>query len=64
MSDNNRENIYDIKPSLFSFISYRKEMKGGFIFNPHLYNEKWLNDIEYNILQLMDGTKSVLDMFR
>ena len=59
MIKENHDNINDMYPSLYSFISYRKEKNGGFIFNPHLYNEKWINNIEYNILQLIDGTKSI-----
>ena len=59
MSNENHDNIDNMYPSLYSFISYRKEKNGGFIFNPHLYSEKWINNIEYNILQLVDGTKSV-----
>jgi radical SAM protein with 4Fe4S-binding SPASM domain len=62
MSNENHDNIDNMYPSLFSFISYRKEKNGGFIFNPHLYNEKWTNNIEYNILQLLNGTKSVSDI--
>ena len=62
MSNKNHDNIDNMYPSLFSFISYRIEKNGGFIFNPHLYNEKWINKIEYNILQLMDGTKSVSEI--
>ena len=36
-------------PQTHSFISYRKEKEGGFVFNPHLYIEKWING-EYNPL--------------
>jgi len=62
MSNENHDNIDNMYPSLYSFISYRKEKNGGFIFNPHLYSEKWINNIEYNILQLVDRTKSVSDI--
>ena len=53
---------YNKYPSIFSFINIRKEKRGGFIFNPYLYTEKWLNEIEYQALEIMDGCRSVLEI--
>lgn len=56
------ESGYDLNlryPSLYSFISLRRERGGGFIFNPHLYSEKWVDDLEFHVLGLIDGTHSV-----
>ncbi|MFX1554795.1 MAG: radical SAM protein [Promethearchaeota archaeon] len=57
------ENLWNLingrYPQTHSFISYRKEKEGGFVFNPHLYNEKWINDLYYTIIDLSDGTRTV-----
>lgn len=57
------ENLWNLikgrYPQTHSFISYRKEKEGGFVFNPHLYIEKWINDFYYNIIDLSDGTRTV-----
>ena len=49
-------------PTPFSFINFRKENKGGFIFNPYLYAEKWVDDLEYKIIELIDGINSLSDI--
>jgi len=59
------ESWYDLErryPSLYSFISYRRERGGGFVFNPHLYSEKWVDDLGFRVLELLDGTHAVSDV--
>lgn len=62
MGEKNWSDYYNKYPSIFSFINIRKEKRGGFIFNPYLYTEKWLNEIEYQVLEIMDGCRSVLEI--
>jgi radical SAM protein with 4Fe4S-binding SPASM domain len=59
--------LSDLYPSLFSYISYRSEHGGGFIFNPHLFNELWVDEIGFRIIRLSDGTRTtnqILDMIK
>jgi radical SAM protein with 4Fe4S-binding SPASM domain len=49
-------------PSVRSFVSFRHEAGGGFVFNPYLYGEKWLNEVEYCVLELSNGTRSVSEI--
>lgn len=49
-------------PSLYSFISVRRERGGGFVFNPHLYSEKWVDDLAFRVLEHVDGIHSVSDI--
>lgn len=46
-------------PSLYSFITYRKEVEGGFLFNPYLMAELSLDDFESGVVELCDGNTPV-----
>ncbi|MHC1576830.1 MAG: radical SAM protein, partial [Methanosarcinaceae archaeon] len=52
----------DSIPSLFSFITFRKESVGGFLFNPYLFNEIPLSNIEIRILEHCNGNFSLRDI--
>jgi len=49
-------------PKTYNFISARREKGGGFVFNPYLYTEKWIDDFEFDVLELSDGIHSVSDI--
>ncbi len=49
-------------PSLYSFINFRRENNGGFIFNPYLYTEIWVDELEYKIIEKIDGTYLLSDI--
>ncbi|MDF1558101.1 MAG: radical SAM protein [ANME-2 cluster archaeon] len=57
------ENNYNMDgnaiPVLFSFIVYRRERVGGFLFNPYLFKEIPINNIELRILDHCNGHFSV-----
>lgn len=46
-------------PTLYSFITLRREAEGGFLFNPYLHNEIPLNDLELSILEECTGNRTV-----
>lgn len=46
-------------PSLYSFITYRKETMGGFLFNPYLMAELPLDDFESGVVELCNGNTAV-----
>ena len=52
----------DSIPSLFSFITFRRESVGGFLFNPYLFNEIPLSNIEIRILEHCNGNFSLRDI--
>ena len=52
----------DAIPSLFSFIVFRRESVGGFLFNPYLFNEIALNDIEISVLEHCNGHFSLKEI--
>lgn len=62
MSEEYWPNFYNKYPSIFSFINFRKEKNGGFIFNPYLYTEKWMDDLDFQIIEKIDGVHSVKDI--
>lgn len=62
MSEEYWPNFYKKYPSIFSFINFRKEKNGGFIFNPYLYTEKWMDDLDFQIIEKIDGVHSVKDI--
>ncbi len=51
-------------PMLYSFITIRQENEGGFIFNPYLFNERWVDQAGFNVLKFSDGTHSVSDIIK
>jgi radical SAM protein with 4Fe4S-binding SPASM domain len=51
-------------PALYSFITYRKERAGGFLFNPYLLTEKWIDEIGIRMVSLCDGVHSIPDIVR
>ena len=53
--DDNHHRDGDAIPTLFSFITFRRESVGGYLFNPYLLNETALNNIELFILQHCNG---------
>ncbi len=55
-------NILQDIPDVFSFITIRKEKSGGFIFNPFLFNEIALDDIEIRVIELCNGSLYVKDI--
>ncbi|MBW6518691.1 MAG: radical SAM protein [ANME-2 cluster archaeon] len=46
-------------PVLYSFIVFRKERVGGFLFNPYLFKEIPINNIELRILEHCNGYFSI-----
>lgn len=55
LPDNNHHREGDVIPSLFSFITFRRESVGGYLFNPYLLNEIALSNIELGILEHCNG---------
>lgn len=53
--DDNHRMEGEAIPSLFSFITFRREGVGGFVFNPYLFNELALNNVEIRILEHCNG---------
>jgi radical SAM protein with 4Fe4S-binding SPASM domain len=53
------ENIY---PYIHPFITFRRERFGGYLFNPHMYVEKPVDEIGMYLLELIDGRNSVSDL--
>jgi radical SAM protein with 4Fe4S-binding SPASM domain len=49
-------------PNLYSFVSYRRERIGGFLFNPYLQVELGLDDFELAVVELCDGQHAVAIM--
>jgi radical SAM protein with 4Fe4S-binding SPASM domain len=49
-------------PSLYSFVSYRRESFGGFLFNPYLQVELPLDNFELAVVELCDGRHAVAIM--
>lgn len=62
LPDNNHHMEGDASPSLFSFITFRRESVGGFLFNPYLFNEIALNNIEICILEHSNGYFSLKEI--
>ncbi len=52
----------DSIPSLFSFIVFRKESVGGFVFNPYLFNEIALNNMGMCIIEHCNGHFSLKEI--
>jgi radical SAM protein with 4Fe4S-binding SPASM domain len=53
------DTLEEIYPNLYPFIKIRRERKGGFVFNPYLYNEKWVDERGFTILTLCDGERTL-----
>ena len=51
--------LYETYPILYSFARLRRENGGGFMFNPYLYNEKWVNEFGFKLLTCFDGTNTL-----
>ena len=52
----------DAVPSLFSFIVFRRESTGGFVFNPYLFNEIALDNIGMRIIEHCNGHFSLKEI--
>jgi mycofactocin radical SAM maturase len=52
----------DAVPSLFSFIVFRRESAGGFVFNPYLFNEIALDNMGMCILEHCNGYFSLKEI--
>jgi radical SAM protein with 4Fe4S-binding SPASM domain len=50
--------IYETYPTLYSFARLRRKNGGGFMFNPYLYNEKWVDEFGFKLLTCFDGTNT------
>ena len=60
--DDSHQRDGDAVPSLFSFIVFRRESVGGFVFNPYLFNEIALNNIGMCILEHCNGHFSLKEI--
>ncbi len=46
-------------PDLFDFITLRRETYGGFLYNPFLYSEVFLDDSAFRVMELCNGSSTV-----
>jgi radical SAM protein with 4Fe4S-binding SPASM domain len=51
--------LYETYPTLYSFVRLRQENGGGFVFNPYLYNEKWVDEFAFRLLTRCDGISTL-----
>lgn len=49
-------------PALFSFVTYRRESFGGYLFNPYLFRELLLDEFEMSVVERCDGRTPAVDM--
>jgi radical SAM protein with 4Fe4S-binding SPASM domain len=49
-------------PALFSFVSYRREDFGGYLFNPYLFQELPLDEFEMAVVERCDGRTTAHDL--
>lgn len=51
-------------PAFYSYISYRRESFGGFLFNPYLQTEMPLTPAEFTVAELIDGRRTGEEIVR
>jgi len=51
-----------LAPVLFSFITYRRENSGGYLFNPYLFREVPLDEFEMLVVERCDGRTSAANI--